>query len=270
MPFIETRDGTSLFYNDWGRGRPIVFLHGWTLNSDIWEYQMAPLVDRGVRVIAYDRRGHGRSSQPANGYDFDTLAEDLGTVLERLTLRDVTLVGHSMGAGEIARYLSSFGADRIAGAVLVAPVTPFILKTDDNPDGVEGAMFDAIVAALGADRPRFLSDGAPAFFGGADKVSPELLRWGVDIALRASARAAIECVRSYSRTDFRGDMPAFTVPTLILHGDADASAPLELTARKTAAAIRGSQLTVYAGAPHALFLTEKERFNRDLLAFVAS
>jgi pimeloyl-ACP methyl ester carboxylesterase len=257
-----------LFYKDWGNGRPMVFIAGWGLGADMWEYQMTALAERGLRCIAYDRRGSGRSSQPGGGYDFDTLSEDLAEILEHLDLRAATLVGFSMGGGELARYLARHGSGRVAGAVLLSSVTPFLLRTADNPDGVDPAYFDATVAALAQDRPKLLADTAPAFFGLPNPaVSPAIVEWGIGLALQTSLKAAIDTVRAFSSTDFRADLAAFTVPTLVIHGDRDQNVPLELTARRSAAAIRGSRLSVYEGAPHALFFTEKERLNRELLAF---
>ena len=269
-PYIEAADGTSLFYKDWGTGEPVVFVHGGQLGADMWEYQMTPLASQGLRCVAYDRRGCARSSQPDHGYDFDTLADDLAALIEQLDLRQVTLVGHSMGCGDIARYLSRHGAGRVARAVLVAPTTPFLLKTADNPDGVDKAVFDAMVAELSEDRPRYLADAAPALFGVGlpnVSVSPEMVRWGVGLALRASPKATIEMTRTFAETDLRPDMPAFTVPTLVVHGAGDRSAPLELCGRKTAEAIPESRFEVY-DTGHGLFITEKDRLNRDLLGFI--
>ena len=273
IPLVETRDRTSLFYKDWGTGKPVVFIHGWALGADMWEYQMPYLTSRGLRCIAYDKRGCGRSSQPWDGYDFDTFADDLAAVIEHLDLHEVTLVGHSMGCGDITRYLSRHGAGRVARAALVASTTPFILKTPDNPDGLDKSMFDSIVAELGRDRPGFQAAGAPAFFGlGLPNVSisPEMIQWAVGLFFPASPKAMADMIRTMSETDLRGEMHAFTVPTLIIHGDADQGAPLELTGRKTAQSIRRSQLKVYEGAAHGLFITEKDRLNADLLAFIQS
>jgi non-heme chloroperoxidase len=267
IPYIDTRDGTSLFYKDWSTGRPVVFVHGWALGADMWEYQMPYLAGQGLRCIAYDKRGSGRSSQPWDGYDFDTFADDLAAVIEHLDLREVTLVGHSMGCGDITRYLSRHGAGRVARAALVAPTTPFILRTADNPEGLDKSVFDSIVAELGRDRPRFLAAGAPAFFG-TESISPEMIQWAVGLFFHASPKAMTDMIRTMSEPDLRGDMPAFTVPTLILHGDADQGAPLGLTGRKTAQAIPRSELKVYEGAAHGLFITEKDRLNADLLAFI--
>lgn len=273
MPFIETSDHTSLFYKDWGQGKPVVFSHGWVLGADMWEYQMTYLAGQGLRCIAHDRRGCGRSSQPWHGYDFDTFADDLAALIEQLDLREVTLVGHSMGCAEIARYLSRHGAGRIDRVVLVATTTPFPLKTADNPAGVEPQVYDYMVAELTKDRPHYLAASAPQFFGlGLPNisVSPELIQWGVGLALQASPKATIEMVWALARTDLRPDMAAFTMPTLIIHGDADQGAPLPLTGQKTAQAIPGSQLKIYEDAPHGLFITAKDRLNQDLLAFISA
>ena len=271
--FIETRDRVSLFYKDWGTGNPVVFVHGWALGADMWEYQMPSLAGKGLRCIAYDKRGCGRSGQPWGGYDFDTFADDLAMLIEQLDLREVTLVGHSMGCGDITRYLSRHGAERVARAALVAPTTPFILRTADNPEGLEKSVFDNIVAELCRDRPRFLAASAPAFFGTGGPNSPvsqEMIQWAVGLFFQASPKAMTDMIRAMSETDLRKDMHAFTVPTLIIHGDADQGAPIDLTGRRTAQAIPGSELKVYEGAAHGLFITEKDRLNTDLLAFIQS
>lgn len=269
-PSVRTRDRTNLFYKEWGMGKPVVFVHGWAINSDMWQYQMAYLAARNLRCVAYDRRGHGRSGQPGRGYDYDTLADDLAALIEHLDLREVTLVGHSMGGGEIVRYLSRHGAGRVARAVLLSTTTPFPLKTADNPDGVEEARFEELRAALGKDAPQWFASGAPGFFGAGlpgYSVSPEMSQWGVGLCLQTSLKALIDCNRAVAGTDFRGELRKVTVPTLVIHGDSDQSAPLDLTGRKTARLIPGSQLKVYEGAPHGLFITHMERLNGDLLAF---
>lgn len=270
MPFIETRDGANLFVKEWGDGEPVLFVHGGQLGADMWEYQMVPLAERGPRCIAYDRRGCGRSDQPGHGYDFDTLGDDLAAVIEQLDLRQVTLVGHSMGCGDIARYLSRHGAARVKRVALVAPPTPYLLKADDNPDGIDRSVFDGAIAALHEDRPRLLAMLADPFFGiGLPNVSvtPEMIRWGICLALRSSPLATIEMTRTHAETDFRPDMAAFTMPTLVIHGIADQTAPFALCGKKTAEAIPGSRLEVY-DTGHGLFVTERERLNRDLLAWV--
>ena len=271
MPFIETADHTSLFYNDWGSGQPVVLVHGWPLDSDMWEYQSTFLASHGMRVVAYDRRGFGRSGQPWDGYDYDTLASDLAAVMDQLDLRGVTLAGFSMGGGEVARYLSRFGTGRVSRAALISAVTPFLLKTQDNPDGVDRGTFDGFVQGLEKDRPHFLAGFAKTFFGAGMLTSPsssELMQWTGSMAMLGSPRATTACVRAFSETDFRPDMAAFTVPTLVLHGDADATVPLALAGQKAAQMIPGAVLKIYEGAPHALVFTEKDRLNADLLGFI--
>ncbi len=273
MPYIKAQDELGLFYKDWGTGRPVVFIHGWPLNADMWEYQMTPMVRQGYRCIAYDRRGFGRSEQPASGYDYDVFADDLKALLDALDLHDVTLVGFSMGGGEIARYLSRHGTSRIARVALVASVVPLLLKRPDHPDGVEREVFDQIVAGLEADRPAFLGGFAKSFFGAgllSAPVSSGILEWSLWMAMQASPIATIDCVRAFSETDFRPDLAAFTVPTLVIHGDADRTVPPGITGRAAAAAIAGCVYQEYAGAPHGLFMTEKDRLVADLLAFIGS
>jgi pimeloyl-ACP methyl ester carboxylesterase len=265
--FMTTADNRRLAYLDRGRGAPVVFIHGWSLGSAIWSLQTDWLAERGLRVVAYDRRGHAGSDKPADGYDFDTLAADLAAVLDQLDLNDVTLVGHSMGAGEVARYLARHGRKRIARTLLVAPTTPFALKTADNPDGIDRAVYDKIVATLEADPPTYLAAGAPGFFGrGAE---PEMVEWGLSIARQASVPALVKCLRAFSETDFRADMRAFTMPTLIVYGTGDVPSMAKNAAR-TAALIAGSRVAPYEGAPHGLFLTDPARFNCDLLGFIRS
>ena len=272
MPYFETRDGTRLFYVDWGAGRPVVLVHGLALGSDMWEYQIPFLTENGLRCIAYDHRGCGRSDVPGSGYDFDTLAGDLATLLERLDLRDVSLVSFSLGGGVVARYLTRFGADRIARVALVASTTPYLLKADDNPEGVDRSLiYDAFIAGLRTDRQRLLAEVAVPFFGvdpPGGPVSPEVLRWAVDLCNQSSAKATLDLYRLACESDQRSDMASFTVPTLVVHGDTDAFNPIEATAERTVRAIPGSRLEVYERASHGLFFTHKNRLNADLLAFI--
>jgi non-heme chloroperoxidase len=271
VPFVTTVDGVSLFYRDWGTGPPVVFLAPWGLHSDWWEYQMAHLADQGLRCGACDRRGHGHSSEPVRGYDFDTLAGDLNTVMERLDLRGVTLVGHSMGAGEVVRYLARHGAGRVARIVLVAPITPFVLKTADNPDGADPASLEAVRKVLSQDRPTGIAGAASGFFGEPkNPVSTEMKQWWINMLMDCSLKVLIELHHAFTETDFRPDLRAIAVPTLIVHGDCDTSTRLELTGQKTANFIRGSQLKVYEGAAHALPITHLDKLNADLLAFIKS
>jgi pimeloyl-ACP methyl ester carboxylesterase len=270
MPFIETSDTTSLFYNDWGTGRPVVLIHGWPLQADMWEYQSVFLASHGLRVIAYDRRGFGRSSQPWTGYDYDTLADDLATVLETLDVHDATLVGFSMGGGEVARCIGKHGSSRVAKAVLVSSVTPYLQKGADNPDGVDKSVFDQMVDGLHNDRPHFLAAFGKQFFGAGllnFEVTSEILQWSLGMALQASPKATLDCVRAFAETDFRADLAAVRVPTLVIHGGSDATVPADKSGRLAAALVAGAEYKEYDGAPHALFFTERDRLNRDLLEF---
>jgi non-heme chloroperoxidase len=265
---IVTGDGTSLFHKDWGSGRPVVFISSWGLNADMWAYQMLALSGPEVRCIAFDRRGHGRSSDPGRGYDYDTLADDLATVIEQLELNEITLIGHSMAAGEIVRYLSRHGPSRVARVILLAPSTPFLLKTADNPEGVDKTVFEQMRAMWRKDFPKWLFDNAPPFF--VPETSPEMIRWVGGMLLQSSLKALIDLNVQVTQTDFRGELRHVSRPTFIIHGDRDLSAPLGLTGRKTAELIPGSRLTVYEGAPHGLMFTHRERLNADLLTFVTS
>ena len=270
MAYVETKDGTRLFYNDWGAGKPVVLIHGWPLNADMWEYQAPFLAENGCRVIAYDRRGFGRSDQPWSGYDYDTLADDLAAVMDKLDLRDAMLVGFSMGGGEVARYLSRHGAARVSHAVLVSAVTPYLLRTDAHPEGADRGIFDQMVEGLKNDRPGFLATFGKQFFGAGllnFSVSSEILTWASMLALQASPKATLDCVRAFSETDFRPDMAHFTVPTMIIHGDADQTVPLAISAQKAAEMMPAAQLKVYPGAPHALTYTDRDKLNADLLGF---
>ena len=266
MPFVTTKDGTKLFYNDWGAGKPVVLIHGWPLNSDMWEYQARVLVAAGHRVIAYDRRGFGRSDQPWDGYDYDTLADDLGALLDELGLEGAALIGFSMGAGEVARYIARHGTARVSKAVLMGGVVPGLLD-------VPRSVFDGMIDTLQDDRPGFLEGFGKVFFGVSlltFSVSSALLAWSQGMALMGSARATIECVKAFSGTDFTADCAKMTVPTLIQHGDADATVPFDVSAKRAAAMIAGSELIVYKGAPHALFYTERKKVNEDLVRFLAA
>jgi non-heme chloroperoxidase len=258
--WLQTRDGASLFYNDWGSGKPVVFSHAWGLNADIWEYQLTELSDQGLRCIAYDRRGHGRSSDPGRGYDYDTLADDLAALIERLDLTEVTLVGFSMGSGEVARYLSRHGAERIARIMLVSAVRP-------KPDG---ALFPGFIAALKQDRPAFFAAGVPLFLGSRSAVSPAMSQWVLTQFLRASPKAIIECMRAISSSDLHADLAAIKLPTLVIHGGNDQVNPLDTTGKLTAQAIPGAEFRVYEDAPHGLVITHRDRLTGDLMAFVRS
>lgn len=259
---IETSGHTNLYHRDWGTGKPVLFVHGWALNCDMWQYQMVHLAERGLRTIAYDNRGHGRSSDPGHGFDFDTLADDLASVIEQLDLRDVVLVGHSMGAGQVVRYLTRHGASRVRRVLLLAPS----ITAAERPDAADKQKMDQLEATLCADLPKWLAGAAPAFF--APETSPEMVQWGIRMCLQASLKALIDTNRAGADADLRAELRRISTKTLIIHGDRDQSAPLELTGRRVAQLIAGSELKVYEGAPHGLFITHMDRLNRDLVDFV--
>jgi non-heme chloroperoxidase len=267
---IQTRDGTGLFYKTWGDGKPVLFVHAGGLPSDMWNYQMAPLSEHGLACIAYDRRGHGRSGDPGRGYDFDTLADDLAAVIEALDLREVTLVGHSFASGEMVRYLTRHGRGRIARLVFVAPAaTPFRLKTADNPDGIEASVFEQFRRdLLLKDYPQWLEDNARPFV--VAETSRGMIDWLKGLMLQTSMKALVDCNRVMVETDFRAELPWISLPTLVIHGDRDVSAPVDTTGRRTAELIPGAVFKLYEGAPHGLFVTHMERLNADLLAFIGT
>ncbi|RYC71523.1 MULTISPECIES: alpha/beta fold hydrolase [Spirosoma] len=261
----------KLFYTDQGTGSPVVLIHGWPLSHEMWDYQLAELPKHNLRVIAYDRRGFGKSSQTWTGYDYDTLAADLKAVLDELDLQNVTLVGFSMGGGEVARYMANYGGARVARVAFVSAVTPYLLKTDDNPDGVDQDVFDTMVENINKDRADFLQTFGKQFYGVnliSHPVSQAHLDGDFARAYVASHKATVDCVRSFSETDFRNDLTQITVPTLIIHGDSDKTVPIESSGELTSNALPNATYIVYDGAPHGLFVTEKDRLNQDLLAFV--
>ncbi len=271
MPFISSNDCTSLYYKDWGSGEPVVFVPGWCLSADMWEYQMVPLAEAGFRCISYDVRGCGRSDQPGGGYDLDTLADDLAAVIEGLELRDATLVGHSAGSAQILRYLSRHGSARVARISLISSTAPYLIKADDNPDGVDGAVLEEMISGLRRDRPKWAAALASPWFGvglPGVSVSQEQLDWAVRMFLQASPRAAIETIRAVYTTDLRPDAREVAVPTLIVHGDADVMVPFEASARRLAEEISHAELRVYENASHGPFVSHKDRLNDDLLSFM--
>ena len=272
MPFIKANDGAQIFYRDAGAGKPVILIHGWPLNGDMWEYQFPALVEAGMRVITYDRRGFGHSEQTWSGYDYDTFADDLKALIEQLDLQRVSLVGFSMGGGEIARYIGRHGTSRLDKTVLVSAVTPYLLKTPEHENGAPRSVFDEMVEGLTEDRPHFLSDFGRSFFGVSllnAAVSAEMLDWAQMHALKASPKATLDCVRAFSETDFRSDMPKFDRPTLIIHGDDDQTVPIDISAREAVKLVPGATLSEYEGAPHGLFITHKDRLNGDLVSFLA-
>ena len=263
---IHTRDGVDLFVRDWGTGRPILFLAGWTLTSDMWAYQMEPLVREGFRCIAYDRRAHGDSSDPGTGFDFDTLADDLATVIEALDLRDATVVAHSFASGEIVRYLGRHSGRGVSRVLLLAPASvPCRVKRSDNPTGIDQAQIEALLAQLEDDFAGWIEANTEPYFGpGAPAALTELTTLSM---LQTSPLATVELTRIQMTTDFRAELAKIDLPTLVIHGDSDASAPVELTGRPAAELIPGARLVVYEGAPHGLYFTHRRRLNADIVAF---
>jgi non-heme chloroperoxidase len=271
MATITTADGTQIYYKDWGTGQPIVFSHGWPLSADAWEDQMVFLAERGFRCIAHDRRGHGRSSQPWQGNDMDTYADDLATLVAALDLRDVVHVGHSTGGGEVARYIGRHGTRRVAKAVLIGAVPPLMLKTDANPGGLPIDAFDQIRASVRADRSQFFQDLTVPFYGanrpGGAKVSQGLRDSFWLQGMQAGFKAVLDCIKAFSETDFTDDLKKIDVPTLILHGDDDQIVPIGASAMLSSKLVKGSTLKIYPGFDHGMCTTHKDRMNADLLAF---
>ena len=267
----ENSTPIELYYEDHGSGKPVVLIHGWPLSGASWEKQVAALLAGGHRVITYDRRGFGRSSQPSIGYEYDTFAEDLNKLLTTLDLRDVALVGFSMGGGEVARYLGANGSDRVRQAVFISSVPPFLLKTADNPSGVEGAVFDGIKQAIVADRPAFLSAFLNNFYNVDElrgkRISDEAVRQSWNVAVGASAKGSLDCVTAWY-TDFRKDLPKIDVPTLVIHGDADRIVPIAASGELTAKAVKGARKVVIQGGPHGLTWTHADQVNKELLDFL--
>jgi non-heme chloroperoxidase len=273
MSHIQSRDGTVLHVKHAGEGRPVILIHGWPLTGDMWEYQTLALIEAGYRVITYDRRGFGQSAHPARGYDYDNFADDLAAILEDADARDAVLVGFSMGGGEVARYLSRHGTDRVAKVALISSVVPYLSKASDNPDGVDPSLFEEMKAKIRQDRFAFLGDFAKMFYGVgvvSKPVSRELLDWTFILATMASPKATLDSVDAFATTDFRRDLAAFTVPTLVIHGTADKTVPIEPTGRAVAAALPAATFIEYEGEPHGLFATAPERLNRDLIEFIGT
>ncbi|MEP6785063.1 MAG: alpha/beta hydrolase [Sphingomonadales bacterium] len=271
MPFVATDDDCDLFVKELGEGPPVVLIHGWPLNADSWEDVALSLANAGFRAISYDRRGFGRSEQTYDGNDYDTFADDLDAVIDQCEAEGAALVGFSMGGGEVARYLSRHGSSKVSKAVLIASVVPFLLKTDNNPDGAPQKTFDDMLDGLTEDRAGFLQDFAKQFYGVgmfSKPVSQGVLDWTFQMAMQAGLRGTIECVKAFSSTDFREDCKAFDVPTMILHGTGDAIVPIDISARKAAQLIPHAELIEYDGGPHGLLATHKEEVARDLISFL--
>lgn len=275
MATITTTDGTEIFYKDWGQGQPVVFSHGWPLNADAWDDQLVLVATHGFRAIAHDRRGHGRSGQPWSGNDMDTYADDLANLIETLDLRDVVLVGHSTGGGEVTRYIGRHGTGRVARVVLLGAIPPLMLKTDANPDGLPIDAFDAIRAGITADRAQFYRDLSAPFYGAnrpgvavSQGVRDTFWLWSMQVGMKG----ALDCVKAFSETDLTEDLGAFDVPTLIVHGDDDQIVPIGASAMKSSQLVDDATLKVYPGAAHGLASIDpfKEQFNADLLDFLRS
>lgn len=275
MPYIkrnpENSKSVNIFYEDLGSGKPVILIHGWPVSHEMWEYQVASIVYSGYRCIAYDRRGFGQSDKPWNGYDYDTLASDLNELINALDLSEVTLVGFSMGGGEVVRYLGKYGASKVNKAVLISSVVPLLLKTDDHEEGVPAEVFDGIVSSIHQDRPAFLTGFGKQFFseGTLNKpVSQEIQNWMHQLAIVASPKATADCVRSFSETDFRTDLLSITVPVMIIHGDDDKTVPIEATSAITSSLLPNAEYYVIEGAPHGLFITHKDELNQLLVNFL--
>ncbi|MGD9505946.1 MAG: alpha/beta fold hydrolase [Syntrophobacteraceae bacterium] len=271
MPMFTTRDGVQIYYKDWGSGQPVVFSHGWPLTADAWEDQMLFLATRGYRCIAHDRRGHGRSSQPWNGNDMDSYADDLAALVEFLDLRNAVHVGHSTGGGEVVRHIGRHGSERVAKAVLIGAVPPIMLKTDANPGGLPMEVFDGIRANVLADRSQFFKDLTVPFYG-ANRPGASVSQGLRDSfwlqGMQAGFKAVYDCIKAFSETDFTEDLKKMRIPTLILHGDDDQIVPIADSAYLSAKLVEGSTLKVYPGAPHGLCSTHKDQVNADLLELI--
>jgi non-heme chloroperoxidase len=270
-PFVEMKDGTQIYFKDWGTGQPIVFSHGWPLTADAWDDQMIFLAERGYRCIAHDRRGHGRSSQPWQGNEMNTYADDLATLVEALDLRDAIHVGHSTGGGEVARYIGRHGTSRVAKAVLIGAVPPLMLKTAANPGGLPIDAFDRIRAAVLADRSQFFKDLTTPFYG-ADRPGARVSQGVRDSfwmqGMQAGHKSAVDCITAFSETDFTPDLATFAVPTLVMHGDDDQIVPIGASAMLSSRLIPGAALKVYPGLSHGMCTINKDLINADLLAFI--
>ena len=271
--FVTTEDGIQIYYKDWGEGPVVMFSHGWPLNADAWDGQMLFLAQNGFRAVAHDRRGHGRSTQASARNDMDGYADDLAAVIEALDLKDATLVGHSTGGGEVARYIGRHGTKRVAKAVLIAAVPPLMLKTPANPEGLPLDLFDSLRSGLAKDRSQFYNDFALMFYGAnrpGAKVSPGTLEQFWLWSMQAGLKNAYDCIKAFSETDFTEDLKKFDVPTLVMHGEDDQVVPVKDSARKSAQLIKGATEIYYPGLPHGLTATHADLVNRDLLEFLRS
>jgi non-heme chloroperoxidase len=272
MPTIQTSgpNPTELYYVEQGQGKPVVLIHGWPLSHRMWESQITALAEAGYRAIAYDRRGFGQSGRPTAGYDYDTFAADLNDLINQLDLRDVALAGFSMGGGEVARYIGTYGPERVSKAMLLGAVPPFLLKTQDNPEGVDKSVFDGMLAGVRKDRIAFLEGFFPGFYNLEPGQKQDLLGFSKWQAWAASPMATEQCIVAFGETDFRADLAKFTMPTFIVHGDADQIVPLEVSGKRSHEQIQGSRLEVVKGAPHGFAATHAQELNKLMLDFLAS
>lgn len=278
MSFIETTSKqkdkpVKLYYEDYGEGQPVILIHGWPLSGKMWEYQVEKVVEAGFRCITYDRRGFGQSDRPWDGYDYDTLAKDLNDIITKLGLVDAIIVGFSMGGGEVARYIGNYGTSKLAKAALISAVPPFMLKTDDNPDGLEKEVFEGFKKEIRNDRPGFLAGFGKKFLNfedNTDKISEDLANFYWGVACSASPKATIDCVDSFGLTDFREDLRKVDIPTLVVHGDADEIVPIEISGKKSADMIGQATYKLIEGAPHGLILTHTHEFNKIFIDFLQS
>lgn len=272
MSKVITKDGTQIYYKDWGTGQPIVFSHGWPLNSDSWESQMMFFASKGYRCIAHDRRGHGRSDQPWEGNEMDTNAEDLSSIIEKLDLKDVILIGFSAGGGEVARYVGLYGTERLSKIALISAVPPLMLKTKNNPDGLPIEDFDDIRLNSINDRSQFYKDLAKGPFFGGNRTKSNVTEGMIDSfwlqGMQSSHKSAYDCIKSFSETDFTEDIKKIDIPTLIIHGDDDQIVPIVASALRSSKLIKNSTLKIYSGAPHGIMYTHKDQLNMDLLSFI--
>jgi pimeloyl-ACP methyl ester carboxylesterase len=271
MKFVTAKDGAKLFYKDWGVGAPVILIHGWPLSADTWDHLGMTLADNDFRVIAYDRRGFGRSTQSHEGYDYDTLSDDLAAVMQEAGADGAALVGFSMGGGEIARYMSRHGGSGVSKAVLISSVVPYMLKTDDNPNGVPQEVFDEMAGGMSKDRASFFADFFPTFYGNdlvKNQASDELVEWSRSVAMQASLKATLDCATSFATTDFRPDLEHFNCETLLIHGTGDETVPIDATSRAAAKIISGAEFLGYENAPHGLIATHKEKVAEDVLRFL--
>lgn len=277
MSYIKSIDSTgkdvNIYYEDQGSGIPVVLIHGWPLDHQMWEYQVTALAAAGFRCISYDRRGFGKSDKPWEGYDYNTLADDLKALMDQLELQDAVLVGFSMGGGEIVKYFSRHGGKGVSKVALIGSIVPFMLKTDDNEDGVPQEVFDGMVEKINEDRAAFLGDFSKQFYGVgmlSHPISEQAMTYDLTVAMQASLKATLDCANSFSSTDLRKETPSINVPTLIIHGDKDATVPIKTSSDHAAKLISGYQYIVYEGEPHGLFFTSKDRLNQHLIEFLRS